>query len=63
MRGENGLDLMAFVSGQDLFVAIRWDPCAPCGFDCLHSKTMTLAHIDPTMAEHTVACSKHFVTR
>ena len=53
---------MGAVSGQNLCVAIGREPGAPRGFDDLHLEAVPLAHVNPAVAEHTVASREHLVT-
>ena len=63
VRGQHRFDFMVGVCGEDFLIAVRWQAFTPSGFYNLHVQTVTLAHVDPTVAEHTVACSEDFVTR
>lgn len=63
MGGENGLDPVRCVGGQDRLVTIRRQARPPRCLDDFDIETMALAQINPAMAEHAVTRGQHLVAR
>ena len=63
VRGQNGLDLVARVGGQNLGVTVRRHALPPRGFDHVHVQPVALAHINPALRKHPVARGQNGVAR
>ncbi len=62
MSSENSPDPVGSVGGQNLLHAVCGNAFAPLLWDHDNIEPVLAAHVDPAMAEHTVACCQHLVT-
>ena len=58
MGDKDSLDLMGLVAGEDLLIGFKGRARTPARFDDHDVQPMAPAHVDPAMAEHSVAGRK-----